>query len=91
MLKIKRGVMTRSIKSLEQYLVNEFDQQILLKSYEKTTAAKSELDDLIGQLSLQQDISADLLAEELNTHEGYVLNFEKIDEKYQTHMNKIFK
>ena len=40
LIRVKRGALTRSLKSLEQYIANEFDENILLKSYDNAVGAK---------------------------------------------------
>ena len=45
----KRGLLTRGLKSFENFLQSDFDQQLILKAYEKGTAIKTNLDQLIDQ------------------------------------------
>ena len=91
LIRIKRGTLTRGIKTLESYIINEFDHNILLKAYEKCQAAKTDLDTHFQQLTFKDDMSSESLAEELNTQDNYTNNFEKIEETYYAYMNKILK
>ena len=90
-LKTKRGVLTRGLKTFENFLQSDFDQQLILKSYEKVCAVKQDMDILIDQLTTIEDFPPNDLAEELKTHESYSINFEKMEELYFEHMNKVFK
>ena len=38
LLKNKRGLLTRGLKSFENFLQSDFDQQLILKAYEKVSA-----------------------------------------------------
>ena len=91
LLKSKRGLLTRGLKAFENYLQSDFDQQLILKSYEKVSAIKVDLDQLIDQLCSIDDFPSSDLTDELKTHETYSINFEKLEELYFEHMNKVFK
>ena len=91
LLKNKRGLLTRGLKSFENFLQSDFDQQLILKAYEKVTAIKTDLDQLIDQLCSIDDFPSSDLTDELKTHETYSINFKKLEELYFEHMNKVFK
>ena len=62
LLKSKRGLLTRGLKSFENFLQSDYDQQLILKAYEKVSAIKVDLDQLIDQLCSIDDFpSTDLL------------------------------
>ena len=81
-LKTKRGVLTRGLKTFENFLQSDFDQQLILKSYEKVCAVKQDMDILIDQLTTIEDFPPNDLTEELKTHESYSISFEKMEELY---------
>ena len=87
LLKNKRGLLTRGLKSFENFLQSDFVQQLILKAYEKVTAIKTDLDQLIDQLCSIDDFPSSDLTDELKTHETYSINFEKLEELYFEHMN----
>ena len=87
LLKNKRELLTRGLKSFENFLQSDFDQQLILKAYEKVTAIKTDLDQLIDQLCSIDDFPSSDLTDELKTHETYSINFEKLEELYFEHMN----
>ena len=78
-LKTKRGVLTWGLKSFETYLQSGYDQQLILKSYEKVPAVKQDMDMLIDQSTTVEDFPPNELTEELKTHETYTINYEKME------------
>ena len=90
-LKDKRGLLTRGLKSFENLMQSDFSQQLILKSYEKVTAIKTDLDQLIEQLCSIDEFPSSDLTNELKMHETYSINFERMEERYFEHMNKVFK
>lgn len=79
------------MKSFENTFQFDFDQQCILKSYEKVTAIKTDINQLIEQLCFIDDLLSIYLTDESKTHETYSINFEKLEEMYFEHMNKVFK
>ena len=60
LLKNKRGLLSRGLKSFENFLQSDFDQQLILKAYEKVSAIKVDLDQLIDQLRSIDDFPSSI-------------------------------